>query len=156
MITGSQKILELWRKCKINSLSLDSTNNKNKVDINLAKDFFIKELESEGYKCIGDGAYKLVFSKKNIDFVIKVFHTGSIDEKISSSFRFYKDYVHPYYFDGVMSIQQKVDIKNKNDAFFFFEKKFGKDYCEIYDINPENVGWIKEVPVIFDFVACEI
>jgi len=156
MITNRRKILELWRKCKSTSFGYDSQNNKNKIDFNFAKDFFIKELENGGYKCIGDGAYKLVFSKKNIDFVIKVFHTGSIDEKISSSFRFYKDYVHPYYFDGVMSIQQKVNTKNKDNAFSFFEKKFGKDYCEIYDINPENVGWIKEVPVIFDFVACEI
>ena len=34
------------------------------------------------------------------------------------------------------------------------EKRLGKDYCELFDIHPDNVGWIDDNPVIFDYVAC--
>ena len=29
----------------------------------------------------------------------------------------------------------------------------GKSYCEIFDIHPENVGWLNGKPVIFDFLS---
>ena len=33
---------------------------------------------------------------------------------------------------------------------------FGKEYCEIFDIHSENVGWINNKPVIFDCVVDKV
>ena len=120
----------------------------------LLRYYFIEKLEKAKYECVGDGAYKLVFSKKSIDFVVKIYHNGSVDDKTDERFKLAKFFIKPTYSDGVISIQQKAKRINKNKAYKFFEDLFGKDYCELHDIHQDNIGWLNNKPVIFDFVAC--
>ena len=150
------KILDLWRKAKQESIGYDVNGKENGINLSLAKDNFIKNLEQIKYQCSGEGTFKLVFTKKSVDFVVKIYHNGSIDDKIDSRYKFSKYFIEPIYSDGAISIQPKAKRINKNKAYKFFEDMFGKDYCELYDIHSENVGWLKGKPVIFDFVACLI
>ena len=151
-----KNIIKIWRKCKEDALMWDLNNVQNSLDVGLAKEYFIKKLEKLKYKCIGDGAYKLVFSKKSVDFVAKIYHNGSIDDKLMQKEDFSPYIVESAYSDGVIKIQAKANRANKNKAYKFFENIFGKEYCEIFDIHSENVGWINNKPVIFDFVACQL
>ena len=148
-----ENVIELWRECKENALMWDANNVRNSLDIKFAKKNFIKKLKKLNFKIIGDGTFKLVLSKKSIDFVVKIYHNGSVDDKLDKRYKFSKYFIDPIYFDGAISIQKKANRKNKKTAKNFFEKKFGKTYCEIYDIHSENVGWINNNPVIFDFVG---
>jgi len=150
----ADKILDLWRQCKADSNGWDESGVTKRTDFNLAKESFIRHLENGGYECIGDGAYKLVFSKKNIDFVVKIYHTGSIDDRQDKRFKLNKYWVKPYYKCGCISIQPKVKRNAKNKAYKFLEERLGKDYCELFDVHPDNVGWVDDKPVIFDYVAC--
>ena len=150
----AEKILNLWRQCKDDALTWDLENVTNGIDFNLAKETFIKKLEENNFQCIGEGAYKLVFSKKSIDFVIKIYHTGSIDDREDKRFKLTKYCVKPYYKCNCICIQPKAKRNAKNKAYKFLEERLGKDYCELFDIHQENVGWIDEKPVIFDYVAC--
>jgi hypothetical protein len=144
------EILSIWQDCqKI------STYNK-QLDKAHAKKRFIQKLKNLNYKIIGDGTFKLVLSKKSVDFVIKIYHSGSIDDQQTNDLNFKDYFLKPIYFDGMINIQQKVKRNCKKKAYEFFEKRFGKVYCEINDIHSENVGWIDDKPVIFDFIACEL
>ena len=148
------KVIELWRKAKQESIGYDVNGIDNGINFSLAKDKFIEKLEKAKYECVGDGAYKLVFSKKSVDFVVKIYHNRSIDDKTDERFKLAKFFIKPTYSDGVISIQQKAKRTNKNKAYKFFEDLFGKDYCELHDIHQDNIGWLNNKPVIFDFVAC--
>jgi hypothetical protein len=150
----AEKILDLWRECKANADCYDESGVTQYIDFNLAKEIFIRELENGGYKCIGEGAYKLVFSKKSLDFVVKIYHTGSIDDREDKRFKLTKYCVKPYYKCKCICIQPKVKRNKKNKAYKYLEERLGKDYCELFDVHPDNVGWIDNKPVIFDFVAC--
>ena len=150
----ADKTLDIWRQCKAEALLYDPLNATNTIDFTLAKELFIKKLEAQNFQCIGDGAYKLVFSKKSIDFVVKIYHTGSIDDREDKRFKLSKYWMKPYYRCTCISIQPKVKRTNKNKAYKYLEERLGKDYCELFDIHPDNVGWSEDKPVIFDYVAC--
>ena len=149
-----KKVINLWREAKQESLAYDVNGKENGIDLYLARDNFIEKLEKAKYECVGDGAYKLVFTKKSLDFVVKIYHNGSVDDKTDRRFKLAKYFIQPEYSDGVISIQQKAKRSNKNKAYQFFEDLFGKDYCELHDIHQDNIGWINNKPVIFDFMAC--
>jgi hypothetical protein len=150
----ADKTLDIWRQCKAEALLYDPLNATNTIDFTLAKELFIKKLEANNFQCIGEGAYKLVFSKKSVDFVVKIYHTGSIDDREDGRFKLTKYCVKPYYRCSCISIQPKVKRTAKNKAYQFLEERLGKDYCELFDVHQENVGWIDNKPVIFDYVAC--
>lgn len=150
------KVINLWRECKDEALMWDLNNVKNSLDVNVAKKNFIKKLEKLKYHLLAKGTFKSAFTKKSIDFVIKIYHNGSVDDRLQEESLFAKYFIRPTYFDGAISIQRKAKRINKNKAYKFFENIFGKDYCELYDIHPENVGWLNNKPVIFDFVECEM
>jgi Ser/Thr protein kinase RdoA (MazF antagonist) len=144
------EIVSIWQDCqKI------STYNK-QLDKSHAKKRFIKKLKKLNYKIIGNGTFKLVLSKKSVDFVVKIYHTGSVDDQIVNEHNFKKYLVKSIYNDGIVHIQPKAKRNSKRKAYKFFEDKFGRAYCEINDIHSENVGWIDDQPVIFDYVACEL
>ena len=86
----ADKILDLWRQCKADSNGWDESGVTKRTDFNLAKKSFINHLENGGYRCIGDGAYKLVFSKRSVDFVVKVYHTGAVDDKPNKKYKLNK------------------------------------------------------------------
>ena len=152
----AERILNLYRECKEKSLFVDPNGVSKKIDFGHAKELFITHLENGGYRCIGDGAYKLVFSKRSVDFVVKVYHTGAVDDKPNKKYKLNKYTVKTYYTDGCIAIQPKVKRNNKNKAYNFLEERLGKDYCEIFDVHPDNVGWLDNKPVIFDYVACTL
>lgn len=144
------EIISVWQKCcKLSTLDkhLDKAH---------AKKRFIQKLKKLNYKIIGEGTYKLVLSKKSVDFVIKIYHTGSVDDQIVNEHNFKKHLVKSIYNDGMIHIQPKAKRNSKRKAYKFFEDKFGRLYCEMNDIHSENVGWIDDQPVIFDYVACEL
>jgi hypothetical protein len=148
-----ENVIDLWRECKENALMWDVNNVKNSLDVNVAKKSFIKKLKKLKFHVIGDGTFKLVLSKKSINFVVKVYHNGSIDDKINEDCKFKEYFIEPTYSDGAISIQAKAKRNATTKAYKFFEKMFGKSYCEVFDIHPENVGWLNGKPVIFDFLS---
>ena len=75
---------------------------------------------------------------------------------IKDEYKLNKYTVKTYYTDGCIAIQPKVKRNNKNKAYNFLEERLGKDYCEIFDVHPDNVGWLDNKPVIFDYVACTL
>jgi len=150
------KVIELWREAKQQAIGYDVNGKENGIQLSRAKEYFVEKLEKHTYKCIGAGTYKLVFSKKSVDFVVKIYHNGSIDDKLMQEEDFSPYIVESAYSDGVIKIQAKASRAKRNKAYKFFENIFGKEYCEIFDIHSENVGWINNKPVIFDFVACQL
>ena len=84
------KVIELWRKAKQESITYNVNGKENGINLSLAKDNFIEKLEKAKYECVGDGAYKLVFSKKSVDFVVKIYHNGSVDDKTDERFKLAK------------------------------------------------------------------
>ena len=89
------KAIELWREAKAESITYDVNGKENGINLSLAKDNFIEKLEKAKYECVGDGAYKLVFSKKSIDFVVKIYHNGSVDDKTDERFKLAKFFIKP-------------------------------------------------------------
>lgn len=150
----ADEVLNMWIQCKKKSFLYDPLTKKNKIDTKVAKDLFIESLEAKNFECIGEGAYKLVFSKKSVDFVVKIYHTGSIDDREDKRFKLTKYCVKFFHKDAYISIQPKVKRNSKNKAYIYLEKKLGKHYCELYDVHPDNVGWLNNKAVIFDFIAC--
>ena len=76
------------------------------------------------------------------------------DNPFIRRFKLNKYCVKPYYKCACICIQPKVKRNSKNKAYKFLEERLGKDYCELFDVHPDNVGWIDDKPVIFDYVAC--
>ena len=150
------KVIELWKEAKQQAIGYDVNGKENGIQLSLAKECFIEKLKKLKFNCIGEGTYKLVFSKRSVDFVVKVYSNGSVDDKLLNEEDFSPYIIESLYSDGAIKIQAKASRARKNKAYKFFENMFGKEYCEIYDIHAENVGWINGKPVIFDFVACSI
>ena len=153
-INKTYEVVDLWWKCKIKSILFDPLYSTNKVDYMLAKERFAKKLIEQKFEWIAEGSYKKVFSKKSIDFVVKIYNSGIIDDKKDKRFKLDKYCVDSIYFDGAILIQPKVKRNKKNKAYEFFEKKWGKHYCELHDVHQENIGWLNNKPAIFDFMTC--
>jgi hypothetical protein len=145
-------ILDLWRQCQKEALTWDSEGKINGTDFNLAKKMFIRNLKDGGCKCIGEGAYKLVLSKEDFDFVVKIYHTGAIDDKCDNRLKLMRYYLKPYYKSPLISIQPKVKLSKKHNAFKLLETILGEDYCRKFDVHADNVGWLNNAPVIFDYI----
>ena len=146
--------LKLWQSC-LKSVEYKIAKNKTTFVREEAHDLFIEKLEENYFKCIGHGTYKLVFSKNSVDYVVKLYNSF-IDDEIDSNYKFKSYWLQHLYSDKYISIQPKASRlkKGRMKAINYFHKKFGKPYCEVYDIHFENVGTFKGKPVIFDFMAC--
>jgi len=148
----AKAVYDLWEQSKAGAYLWENTMQK--IDFGFAKELFISSLESKNFKCIGDGGYKLVFTKRSVDFVVKIYHTGSIDDKEDGRFKLSKYTIKPWYRDKYIAIQLKAIRTNKHKAYKIIESKLGSDYCELFDVHPDNVGWLNNEAVIFDYVAC--
>lgn len=129
------KVINLWNE----------SSNKNEFKAKLLK---------HGFKIIGFGAQALVFSKKSLDFVIKVTQNGGLPnrkfretdlEQYRLGYLFLSDTRH-------VGIQKKVN-RNKKSKYRAWAKI--RDAVEVhlekYDIHQDNVGFLNRRPVIFDY-----
>ena len=116
---------------------------------------FTNEIKKKGFQKIGEGAYKLIYSKNKLGYVIKIAHSVN-DEFSKASDKIKKFYIQPYFCDKHIVIQDKANTKfgASKRAYEIFKKKFGKTYCESWDVYEDNCGEVNNEPVLFDY--CEI
>lgn len=121
--------------------------SKNKQD-------FKTKLKQEGFIAIGAGRRSIVYSKPKLDFVVKVASTGGVPTR-----KFKEPEIEQYRLGYIflngnrqIAIQQRVNCgeKAKYRAWKRIQEGSGEDLY-IYDINQENVGFLKNKPVIFDY-----
>ncbi len=122
----------------------NETRNKNK---------FKTLLKNFGFKTIGYGERSLVFSKKEIDFVVKVSDgvvTRKFKEEDLEQFRLPYIYVNG---NRNIAIQKKVTRRTKSSRYRAWAKirDSVEANLEVYDIHQDNVGWLDRKPVIFDY-----
>ena len=89
-------------KSKIFNLYLELEKNTEK---------FIQQIIASGFKEIGLGTYKSVYSKKKLGYVIKI--ANSLNDEFASVPSEIKNYyIKPYYIDERIVIQQKANTEN--------------------------------------------
>ena len=131
-------------KSKIFNLYLELEKNTEK---------FIQQIIARGFKEIGLGSYKSVYSKKKLGYVIKI--ANSLNDEFASVPSEIKNYyIKPYYIYEKIVIQKKANTKSSKDNYKKILNKLGINICERLDINPQNCGAIDNSPIIFDF--CEV
>lgn len=128
-------------KSKIVDLYLELEKNTEK---------FIQQIIVRGFKQIGLGSYKSVYSKKKLGYVIKIAKSLN-DEFADVPSKIKKYYIKPYYIDERIVIQQKANTKNSKDNYIKILNELGINACESLDINPQNCGAIDNSPIVFDF-----
>ncbi len=111
---------------------------------------FLKQIIKRGFKKIGCGSYKSVYSKKKLGYVIKI--ADSLNDEFSEVPNKLKDfYVKPYFADNQIVIQQRANTKNQELNYNKILEKLGYHACQHLDVIPQNCGSIKDKPVVFDF-----
>jgi hypothetical protein len=128
-------------KSKILNLYLELEKNTEK---------FIQQIVVRGFKQIGLGSYKSVYSKKKLGYVIKIANSLN-DEFAELPSKLKKFYIKPYYIDERIVIQQKANTKNSKLNYKEILEELGIDTCEALDLNPTNCGSLNGESVVFDF-----
>ena len=115
---------------------------------------FKKYLKEEGFKYLGCGRTSEVFTRRDVNFVVKV-GKGCVTRKFKEpeleKFRL------PYLFvngNRSVGIQHKVrrNKESKYRAFRIINNAVPPDvFLDNYDIHQDNVGWLNRKPVIFDY-----
>ena len=113
---------------------------------------FQKEIIKRGFSKIDQGAYKLVYSKNRLGYVVKIANSGN-DEFAPIPQEIKKYYLKPYFCDNQIVIQQKAKTTNgaNERTFNRIKKELGYWSCEMLDISEANCGEINNEPVLFDF-----
>ena len=111
---------------------------------------FQKEIIKRGFSKIDQGAYKLVYSKNKLSYVVKIANSCN-DEFASIPQKIKKYYIEPYYCDNQIVIQQRANTKNQEVDYNKILDQLGYKVCQRLDIIPQNCGSIKDKPVVFDF-----
>ena len=118
------------------------------------KETFKQKLSECGFKLIGCGERSVVFSKKGLDYVVKVSNglvTRPFKELDLEKFRLPYIYVNG---NRQIGIQLKATRRTTKSRYKAWVKI--RDSVDIplatYDIHQDNVGWIDRKPVIFDYV----
>jgi len=127
-----QSIVKIWNKAK------------NKKD-------FEQKLTDRGFSYFGCGDNSVVYSKKDINFVIKV-GKGVCTRKLPKELeRFRLPYI---YTNGnrQIAIQLKVDTSKTYEARKIIDSSCSRTNLLDYDIHQDNVGWLDGKPVIFDYL----
>lgn len=116
----------------------------------------LKDLQAAGFTKIGKGASAVVFTKKSVDYVIKV------GDKIDKQPPF-DSYLRAYYAKMLytsknrkIKVQEKArtDDKSSRKALKLLSNLLyssERELFEEYDIRMCNCGMIKETPVVFDY-----
>ena len=71
---------------------------------------FADEIKKKGFQKIGEGAYKIIYSKDKLGYVIKIAHSVN-DEFSKVSDKIKKFYIQPYFCDKHIVIQDKANTK---------------------------------------------
>lgn len=115
---------------------------------------FKERLQQEGFKYLGCGRSSTVFSRGDVNFVVKVgkgVNTRKFKEPELEQFRLPYLYVNG---NRNMGIQLKVN-RNKKSKYRAFKRISDavppEIFLDTYDIHQDNVGWLNRKPVIFDY-----
>jgi hypothetical protein len=113
---------------------------------------FASELIKRGFSKIDQGAYKLVYSKNRLSYVVKIANSAN-DEFAPIPKEIKKYYLKPYFCDERIVIQKKANTENEASerTFNTIKKELGYWNCERFDISEFNCGEINNKPVLFDF-----
>ena len=88
---------------------------------------FTEEITKRGFSKIDQGAYKLVYSKNRLGYVVKIANSGN-DEFAPIPQEIKKYYLKPYFCDNQIVIQQKAKTTNgANERTFNTIKKIAKN-----------------------------
>ncbi len=129
-----KKIIRLWNE----------TRNKK---------LFKKLLLAAGFSILGFGLRSIVFSKRKLDFVVKV-SDGVVTRKFKQPDleRYRLKYI---YTNGNrnIAIQKKASCRTKASRYRAWAKirDSVNANLEEFDIHQDNVGWLNGTPVIFDY-----
>ena len=113
---------------------------------------FTEELIKRGFSKIDQGAYKLVYSKNRLSYVVKIANSAN-DEFAPIPQEIKKYYLKPFFCDEKIVIQKKANTENEASerTFNTIKKELGYWNCERFDISEFNCGEINNKPVLFDF-----
>jgi hypothetical protein len=113
---------------------------------------FAGELLKRGFGKIDQGAYKLVYSKNRLSYVVKIANSGN-DEFSPIPKEIKKYYLKPFFCDEQIVIQKKANTEKEASerAFNTIKKELGLYRCECLDVSEANCGEINNKPVLFDF-----
>jgi len=118
------------------------------LDKNIEK--FVQQIIALGFLKIGDGSYKLVYSKNKLSYVVKVANSLN-DEFARLPSKLKNFYIKPYYIDENIVIQQRANTKQASKAYKAIRNQLGSELCQDYDIYKQNCGMLDGKPVVFDF-----
>ena len=113
---------------------------------------FTEEILKRGFSKIDQGAYKIVYSKNRLGYVVKIANSGN-DEFAPIPQEIKKYYLKPFFCDNQIVIQQKAKTINgaSERTFTTIKKELGYWNCEMLDISEVNCGELNKKPVLFDF-----
>ena len=113
---------------------------------------FRGEIIKRGFSKIDEGAYKLVYSKNKLGYVVKIANSGN-DEFASIPQEIKKYYLKPFFCDNQVVVQKRAKTENgaNERTFNIIKKELGYRNCEMLDVSEFNCGEINNKPVLFDF-----
>lgn len=115
---------------------------------------FRKRLLKEGFIRIGAGRRAVVFSKPQLEYVVKIASVGGVPSRKFKEPELEKFRLGYLFLNGnrQVAIQRKAKrtTKSKYRAWARIRDSVDRDISD-YDIHHDNVGWIDGKPVIFDY-----
>src|SRR6478736_8180071 len=110
-------------------------------------------LIEKGFSVIGSGDRSLVFSRRDIDYVVKI-STGLVSRPFQNSIL--EKFRLPYIFlngNHQIGLQLKASRRTKSSRYRAWKKirDAANVDLDVFDIHQDNVGWINRKPVIFDY-----
>jgi hypothetical protein len=112
---------------------------------------FVQQIIAWGFNKIGDGSYKLVYSKNKLNYVIKVANSlnDELVDRLPSELKNF--YIKPYYIDENIVIQKRADTNLSQQSYEKIHAIIGDERCSDLDIYKQNCGMLDGKPVVFDF-----
>ena len=119
------------------------------LDKNIEK--FVQQIIALGFLKIGDGSYKLVYSKNKLSYVVKVANSLNDEfvDRLPSKLKNF--YIKPYYIDNQIVIQDRANTKLSQQSYEKIHSILGDESCSDLDIYKQNCGMLRGQPVVFDF-----
>lgn len=113
---------------------------------------FREEIIKRGFSKIDEGAYKLVYSKNKLGYVVKIASSVN-DEFAPIPQEIKKYYLKPFFCDNQVVVQKRAETKNgaSERTFNTIKKELGYWNCEMLDVSEFNCGEVNNKPVLFDF-----
>ncbi len=144
-----KEVIQAWRIAK--RLAKYRSSKSNIVCPELSTVIFSQLLRKQGFRYLDCGTFKTTYHKDGVDFVVKIYDKGGVDDAGFVRFKFRDYYLAPLYQDSGIVIQPKADTSDKYSAIDSLVEIFGRKYLNYFDIHEFNVGHRNGKPVIFDF-----